>query len=55
LTASPVNVLTLEAARDAGVGEFNFFSFTLVGVPLLIGSIVLNLLLGDKLLPDREP
>jgi di/tricarboxylate transporter len=55
LTASPVNVLTLEAARDAGVGEFNFFSFTLVGVPLLIGSIVLILLLGDKLLPDREP
>jgi di/tricarboxylate transporter len=55
LTASPVNVLTLEAARDSGAGEFNFFSFTLVGVPLLIGSIVLILLLSDRLLPDREP
>ncbi len=55
LTASPVNVLTLEAAHETGVGEFNFFSFTLVGVPLLIGTIVLVLLLGDKLLPDREP
>ncbi len=55
LTASPVNVLTLEAARDSGAGELNFFSFTLVGVPLLIGTIVLILLLGDKLLPDRDP
>lgn len=55
LTASPVNVLTLEAARESGLGEFNFFSFTLVGVPLLIGTIVLILLVGNKLLPDREP
>lgn len=55
LTASPVNVLTAEAARESGAGEFNFFSFTLVGVPLLIGTIGLILLLGDKLLPDREP
>lgn len=55
LTASPVNVLTMEAAHETGVGEFNFFSFTLVGVPLLIGTILLVLLLGDKLLPDRTP
>jgi di/tricarboxylate transporter len=55
LTASPVNVLTAEAARDSGAGEFNFFSFTLVGVPLLIGTIALILLVGDRLLPDREP
>ncbi len=55
LTASPVNVLTLETARESGAGELNFFSFTLVGVPLLIGTIVLIVLLSDKLLPDREP
>ncbi len=55
LTASPVSVLTMETAHESGAGELNFFSFTLVGVPLLIGTIILVLLLGDKLLPDREP
>jgi di/tricarboxylate transporter len=55
LTASPVSVLTMETAREAGVGELNFFSFTLLGVPLLIGTIILVLLVGDKLLPDRDP
>jgi di/tricarboxylate transporter len=55
LTASPVSVLTMETARESGVGELNFFSFTLLGVPLLIGTIILVLLFGDKLLPDREP
>lgn len=55
LTASPVNVLTAETARESGVGELSFFSFTLVGAPLLVGTIVLVLVLGDRLLPDREP
>jgi di/tricarboxylate transporter len=55
LTASPVSVLTMETARESGVGELNFFSFTLLGVPLLIGTIVLVLLFGGRLLPDREP
>ena len=55
LTASPVSVLTMETARESGMGELNFFSFTLLGVPLLIGTIILVLLIGDKLLPDRDP
>ena len=35
LTASPVSVLTMETARESGVGELNFFSFTLLGLSLI--------------------
>lgn len=53
LTGTPVNVLMSEAANDAGVGRFGFFSFTLLGVPLLIGTIAIVVLFGDRLLPSR--
>lgn len=55
LTASPVNVVVSEAADDAGVGPFAFFEFALVGIPLLVGTIAIVLLLGETLLPTREP
>ena len=53
LTGTPVNVLVSEAAYDAGVGRFGFFSYTLLGVPLLIGTVVIVVLFGNKLLPSR--
>jgi di/tricarboxylate transporter len=53
LTGSPVNVLVSEAAAEAGVGGFGFFEFTIVGVPLLLGTIGIGILLGSKLLPHR--
>jgi len=55
LTASPVNVVVSEAADDAGVGAFGFFEFALVGVPLLVGSVAIVVLLGERLLPRRVP
>ncbi len=55
LTGSPVNVIVSEYADDAGVGRFGFFSFALVGLPLLAGSIAIVVLLGERLLPDRKP
>ncbi|MGL6278733.1 MAG: SLC13 family permease [Gaiella sp.] len=55
LTGSPVNVIVSEAADDAGVGAIGFFEFALVGVPLLVGTMAIVLLLGDRLLPDRRP
>jgi di/tricarboxylate transporter len=55
LTASPVNVIVSEAADDAGVGAFNFFSFALVGVPLLVGTVAIVVLLGERLLPHHAP
>ena len=55
LTGTPVNVLVSEAANDAGLGEFGFFSFALVGIPLLLGTIAIVVLFGERLLPNRKP
>jgi di/tricarboxylate transporter len=55
LTGTPVSVIVSDAAADAGEGRFGFFSFSLVGVPLVIGSIVIVVLLGSRLLPHRTP
>jgi di/tricarboxylate transporter len=55
LTGTPVHVLIVEASRDAGAGGFGFFSFALVGIPLLAGTIAIVVLLGERLLPTRTP
>ena len=53
LTGTPVNVLVANAAADAGAGRFGFFEFTLVGVPLLAGTIAVVVLFGRRLVPER--
>lgn len=53
LTGTPINVLVLEAAIDAGQPGFRFFEFARVGVPLVIGTILIVVLFGERLLPDR--
>ena len=55
LTGSPVNVVVSEAADDAGVGRIGFFEFALVGVPLLVGTMAIVALFGERLLPHRSP
>jgi len=55
LTGSPLNVLISEAGHDAGVGSFGFFEFAFAGVPLLIGTVAIAVLLGRKVLPHRNP
>ena len=54
LTGTPVNVLVYEASLDAGRGGFGYFEFALAGVPLLLGGILIAILLGERLLPERE-
>ncbi len=54
LTASPINVLVTDAADEAGTAGFSFFSFTVVGVPLLIATMAVVSVLGPRLLPDRS-
>ena len=54
LTGTPVNVLVSEAAADAGVGAFGFFEFALAGVPVLAGSILIMVVFGRHLLPNRN-
>lgn len=53
LTGTPVNVIVADAAGEAGVGRFAFFSFAVAGVPLVAGTIAIVWLLGDRLLPTR--
>jgi di/tricarboxylate transporter len=55
LTGTPVNIIVSEAASDAGAGSFPFFSFAVVGVPLVLGTIAISVLLGPKLLPVTRP
>src|SRR5262245_47864095 len=53
-TGTPVNVLLNEVVADAGMRAFGFFEFALVGIPLLLGSMAIMVLLGERLLPDRS-
>ena len=55
LTGTPVNVIVSNAADEAGVGEIGFFEFALVGIPLLVGTIAIIVLFGERLLPSRNP
>ncbi|MFZ0530131.1 MAG: SLC13 family permease [Propionicimonas sp.] len=55
LTGTPVNIIVSEAAVDAGARPFTFFEFGIAGLPLVIGTIAIIILLGDKLLPHRTP
>jgi di/tricarboxylate transporter len=53
LTGSPVNVLIVEAAADAGERGFSYFEFALAGIPLALGAIAIVVFFGEKLLPHR--
>lgn len=55
LTGTAKNVLVSNAAADAGYGHFGFFEFAWVGVPLLLGTVLIVALLGRRLLPQRKP
>ncbi len=55
LTGTPVNVIIADAAVDAGIGPIGYLEFGLVGVPLVIGTIAIIVLFGERLLPNRTP
>ncbi len=54
LTGSPVNVLVSELAVGSGQPPFGFFAFGLVGVPLLVGTVLICVFLGPLVLPRRN-
>jgi len=54
LTGTAKNALVSDAAADAGYGGFGFFEFAWVGVPLLLGTVLIVVLLGHRLLPERK-
>lgn len=55
LTGSPVSVLVNEFIADTGAEPVPFFGFSLVGVPVLLGTVLIVLFLGPRLLPARTP
>ena len=55
LTGTPVNIVVSETAATAGGREFGYFEFAAVGLPLVLATIALCILLGDRLLPERAP
>ncbi|MBO0811353.1 MAG: SLC13 family permease [Microlunatus sp.] len=52
---SPVNLIVSEAAAEAGLGQFPLFSFALVGIPVLAGTIAIAIIFGPRLLPRTRP
>lgn len=54
LTGAPKNILVSEALEDSGLPGFGFAEFALVGLPLLIGTMAIVLLLGRRLLPEQS-
>ncbi|GAA4168648.1 SLC13 family permease [Gryllotalpicola koreensis] len=55
LLGSPVNVVAAEKIDAAGAGPFGFFAWAVVGIPQVVGTIVIVVLLGGRLLPERRP
>ncbi|MFE3542905.1 SLC13 family permease [Nocardia sp. NPDC059177] len=55
LTGTPVNIIVSEAADDAGARPIGYFEFALVGLPLLVGVIVIAIVFGARLLPTTTP
>lgn len=55
LTGTPVNIIVSEVAADAGARRFGFFEFAAVGLPLLVGTLLIIVLFGHRLLPVRTP
>ncbi len=53
LSGSPVNVIVAEAAQNAGGPGFGYFEFAIMGLPLVVCTTLLALLLGNRLLPER--
>ena len=54
LSGSPVNVIVADALQDATGRRFGFFEFAAVGAPLVVVTVVVAVLAGDRLLPDRQ-
>ncbi|MGC4174883.1 SLC13 family permease [Demequina sp.] len=55
LTGTPVNIIVSEAAADAGERPFGYLEFAWVGIPLVIGSVIIMALLGKRALPHNPP
>src|SRR5215475_2009418 len=54
LLGTPVNVIAATQADEASVGHIGFFEWSVLGIPLLAGTILITGLFGPSLLPKRR-
>jgi di/tricarboxylate transporter len=54
LLGTPVNVIAATQADEAAFGHIGFFEWSVLGIPLLAGTIVITVLFGRSLLPERR-
>ena len=54
LIGTPPNLLASEALREAGLPPFDFFSFTPIGLVLLVVGVLYMLIIGRRLLPEYK-
>lgn len=54
LIGTPPNIIASDTLKAAGYPAFEFFSFTPIGLVLIVVGVVFMLLVGRKLLPERK-
>lgn len=54
LTGTPPNIIVNNSMEEAGIADFSFFEFALIGLPLLIVGLLYFRFIGHKLLPKRK-
>jgi di/tricarboxylate transporter len=55
LIGTPVNILVSDSLRMAGLEPFSVFDFAPMGLVVMVVGIAYMLLVGWRLLPDRDP
>ncbi|MEI6864763.1 SLC13 family permease [Flavicella sp.] len=54
LTGTPTNIITNQAMLDADIQGFDFFEFSLIGLPLLVLTVIYMRYFGTKMLPNNK-
>lgn len=55
LISTATNIIVSDTLANAGWQPFGFFEFTIIGLPLIVITVVYILLIGKRLLPERQP
>jgi len=55
LIGTPPNIIVSDLLREQGLEPFRFFSYTPVGISLVVAGGLFMVLVGRRLLPDHKP